>query len=52
MAVPKATMDKYHFAPANEYQVRISRKVSSVQPKAIAKFVNELSHHDLWGCIL
>jgi hypothetical protein len=47
MGVPKASVNKYNFAPGHEYKVGISREVSSVEPIAVAHAVSEPAHSHL-----
>jgi hypothetical protein len=39
--VPKAAVNKDHFLPANEREIRISWEVFSVQPESVSKSVSE-----------
>lgn len=52
MTVPIAAMHKDNFSLAGKHKVGASRKVSSVQPIAIAERVQGPAHSQLWPRIL
>jgi hypothetical protein len=48
VSVPEAAMDKDHLSASSEYQIRLSREITFVEPESVAKPVSKTADQHLW----